>query len=84
MKFNNSLNSFHTDFLKSVSQRANYGQRELRDLSHKLSDLESHIRQYVDFDFGNIMALIDDLDYVWLYVFVISNPSRASTYEHPI
>ncbi|KAF9463275.1 hypothetical protein BDZ94DRAFT_1259539 [Collybia nuda] len=45
MKFNNSLNAFHTDFLKSVSQRANSGQRELRDLSQKLSDLESHIRQ---------------------------------------
>ncbi|KAG6857520.1 hypothetical protein H0H87_002145 [Tephrocybe sp. NHM501043] len=45
MKFNNSLNTFHTEFLKSVTQRSPGGQRELRELAHKLTNLESNIRQ---------------------------------------
>ncbi|KAF8219636.1 hypothetical protein L208DRAFT_1338840 [Tricholoma matsutake] len=45
-KFNNVLNSFHIDFLKLTSQRTASGQRELRDLSQKLSELEGCTRQY--------------------------------------
>ncbi|KAG5649430.1 hypothetical protein H0H81_003917 [Sphagnurus paluster] len=45
MKFNHALNTFHTDFLKFVSERAVTGQRELRELSQKLTELESEVRQ---------------------------------------
>ncbi|KAH0581002.1 hypothetical protein H2248_012148 [Termitomyces sp. 'cryptogamus'] len=45
MKFNSSLNTFHMEFLKTVSHGATGGQRELRKLAHKLTDLESSIRQ---------------------------------------
>jgi hypothetical protein len=45
MKFNNALNTFHTEFLKFSSQRVAAGQRELRELSQKLTDLESSVRQ---------------------------------------
>ncbi|KAF8062327.1 hypothetical protein FPV67DRAFT_266790 [Lyophyllum atratum] len=45
MKFNNTLNTFNTDFLKFASQRVTAGQRELRELSEKLTDLESNVRQ---------------------------------------
>ncbi|KNZ79137.1 hypothetical protein J132_01185 [Termitomyces sp. J132] len=46
MKFNSSLNTFHMEFLKTVSHGATGGQRELRKLAHKLTDLESSIRHY--------------------------------------
>jgi hypothetical protein len=45
LKFNNSLNIFHTEFLKFASQKVTAGQRELRELSQKLTDLEGGIRQ---------------------------------------
>jgi len=45
MKFNNVLNSFHIDFLKFTSQRTASGQRELRDLAQKISELEATTRQ---------------------------------------
>ncbi|KAG6865738.1 hypothetical protein C0991_012210 [Blastosporella zonata] len=45
MKFNNSLNVFHTEFLEFASQRSSGGQRELREVAHKMTDLESSIRQ---------------------------------------
>lgn len=48
MKFNNVLNSFHIDFLKFTSQRTASGQRELRDLAQKISELEATTRQYVE------------------------------------
>ncbi|KAF5384293.1 hypothetical protein D9615_003237 [Tricholomella constricta] len=47
MKFTKALNTFHTDFLKFASQRVTAGQRELRELAQKLTDLESNVRQYV-------------------------------------
>ncbi|KAG6872630.1 hypothetical protein C0995_008150 [Termitomyces sp. Mi166 len=40
VKLNHSLNTFHTEFLK-----ASGSQQELQELAHKLTDLESNIRQ---------------------------------------
>ncbi|KAG6811620.1 hypothetical protein H0H92_006584 [Tricholoma furcatifolium] len=46
MKFNNSLNTFHTEYSKFLSIKAPGGHQELRELAQKLTDLESNIRQY--------------------------------------
>ncbi|KAG6889393.1 hypothetical protein C0992_005477 [Termitomyces sp. T32_za158] len=57
MKFNNSLNTFHTEFLRFARHRVSGGQEELRELAHKLADFEGNIRKYVLLRDGNTRTL---------------------------
>lgn len=68
MKFNNSLNAFNTEFARFASRRVTSGQRELRDLSQKLADLENNIQQYVLYFTQICPKLMEMIDYVLQYV----------------
>jgi hypothetical protein len=46
VKLNSNLNSFHSEFAQLVSRSASTsGRTELRDLQHKISELEANVKQ---------------------------------------
>ncbi|TFK31724.1 hypothetical protein BDQ12DRAFT_92884 [Crucibulum laeve] len=45
LKFNAVLASFHTEFAKFASHRVQTGQKEMRDLSYKIIELQAHVQQ---------------------------------------
>ncbi|KAG5335685.1 hypothetical protein C0989_000727 [Termitomyces sp. Mn162] len=74
MKFNSSLNTFHMEFLKTVSHGATGGQRELRKLAHKLTDLESSIRQVC-----TVVGFILTYDVKWMVTSYAKNASYSGS-----
>jgi len=45
VKLNSTLNTFHFEFATLVSRTATSGQTELRELQHKISELEASVKQ---------------------------------------
>ncbi|KAJ6610500.1 hypothetical protein B0H10DRAFT_412291 [Mycena sp. CBHHK59/15] len=76
VNLNSALSNFHTEIAKAASQRASSGQRELQDLSYKILELQTNVKNLYS---GSSKLSCPDVTYVVFTAFRLIKSSGQHT-----